>query len=69
MSLITGNAKEYRSTTTQLMPQNLPVVSFLCFTSLTISYLRAQAIETSSFPTDSSRPLFKQIERFSVLTV
>ena len=29
---------------------------------LTISYLRAQTTETSSLPTDSSRPLFKQIE-------
>ena len=36
---------------------------------LTISYLRAQTIETSSLPTDSSRPLFKQIETFSILTV
>ena len=26
-------------------------------------------METSSFPTDSSRPLFKQIEIFSILTV
>ena len=33
---------------------------------LTISYLRAQTIETSSLPTDSSRPLFKQIEIFSI---
>ena len=36
---------------------------------LTISYLRAQTTETSSLPTDSSRPLFKQIEIFSILTV
>ena len=37
---------------------------------LTISYLRAQTIETSSLPTDSSRPLFKQIKIFSsILTV
>ena len=27
MSLITGNAKEYRSMTAQLMSQNLPIVS------------------------------------------
>ena len=33
---------------------------------LTISYLRAQTIETSSLPTDSSRPLFEQIEIFSI---
>ena len=37
---------------------------------LTISYSRAQTKETSSLPTDSSRPLFKQIEIFSgILTV
>ena len=37
---------------------------------LTISYLRAQTIETSSLPTDSSRPLFKHIAIFSgILTV
>ena len=37
---------------------------------LTISYLRAQTIETSSLLTDSSRPLFEQIEIFSsILTV
>ena len=36
---------------------------------LTISYLRTQTIETSSLPTYSSRPLFKQIEIFSMLTV
>ena len=29
---------------------------------LTISYLRVRTIETSPFPTDSSRPLFKHIE-------
>ena len=40
----------------------------LCFTSsynlviLTISYLRVRTIETSPFPTDSSRPLLKQID-------
>ena len=37
---------------------------------LTISYLRAQTIETSSLATDSSRPQFEQIEIFSsILTV
>ena len=43
----------------------------LClYVILTISYLRAQTIETSSLPTDSSQPLFKQIEIFSsILTV
>ena len=33
---------------------------------LTISYFPAQTIETSSLPTDSSRPLFEQIEIFSI---
>ena len=75
MSLITRNAKEYRSVTVQLMSQNLLIVSvpsgfFVFYVILTISYLRAQTIETSSLPTDSSRPLFKQIEIFSgILTV
>ena len=75
MPLMTRNAKEYRSMTAQLMSQNLPIVScsfgIFCavYVILTISYLRAQTIETSSLPTDSSRPLFKQIEIFSILTV
>ena len=34
---------------------------FCLYVILTISYLRAQTIETSSLPTDSSRPLFKQM--------
>ena len=42
---------------------------FCLYVILTISYLRAQTIETSSLPTDSSRPLFKQTEIFSILTV
>ena len=42
---------------------------FCLYVSLTISFLRAQTIETSSLPTDSSRPLFKRIETFSILTV
>ena len=43
----------------------------LClYVILTISYLRAQTVETSSLPTDSSRPQFEQIEFFSnILTV
>ena len=74
MSLITRNAKENRSMTVQLMSQNLPTVSgpfgfFVFYVILTISYLRAQTIETSSFSTDSSRPLFEQIEIFSILTI
>ena len=69
MSLTTRNAEEYRSMTAQLMSQNLPIVSgpsgfFVLYVILTISYLRAQTIETSSLPTDSSRPPFKQIEIF-----
>ena len=45
-----------------------PFGIFCLYVILTISYLRAQTIETSSLPTDSSRPLFKQIEIFSILT-
>ena len=47
------------------MLQNLRKQSLRDFLSLrhpTISYLRAQTIETSSLHTNSSRPLFKQIE-------
>ena len=76
MSLITGKAKEYRSVTAQLMSQNLPIVSlvpsefFVFYVILTISYSRAKTVEMSPLPTDSSRPLFKQIEIFSgILTV
>ena len=47
-----------------------PFRIFCLYVILTISYLRAQTIETSSLPTDSSRPLFKQIKIFSgILTV
>ena len=42
-----------------------PFGIFSIYVILTISYLRAQTIETSSLPTDSSRPLFEQIEIFS----
>ena len=41
-----------------------PFGIFCLYVTLTISYLRAQTIETSSLPTDSSRPLFKQIKIF-----
>ena len=55
------------------MSQNLPKRSlrdFLFYVILTVSYLRAQTIETSTLPNDSMRPLFKQIETFSgILTV
>ena len=42
-----------------------PFAIFCLYVILTISYLRAQTVETSSLPTDSSRPLFEQIEIFS----
>ena len=41
-----------------------PFGIFCLYVILTVSYFRAQTIETSSLPTDSSRPLFKQIEIF-----
>ena len=41
-----------------------PFGIFSIYVILTISYLRAQTIETSSLPTDSSRALFEQIEIF-----
>ena len=74
MSLITRNAKEYRSLTAQLKCYKIyltgPLTIFCLYVILTISYLRAQTIETSSLPTDSSLPLFKQVEIFSdTLTV
>ena len=54
----------------QNLPNPGPLTIFCLYVILTISYLRAQTIETSSFPTDSSRPLFKQVEIFSgILTV
>ena len=37
---------------------------FLIYFILTISYMRAWTIETSSLPDDSMRPLIKQIEIF-----
>ena len=47
-----------------------PLGIFCLYVILTISYLPTQTIETSSLPTDSSRPLFKQIEIFSsIVTV
>ena len=55
------------------MSQNLPKRSLgdvLSYVILTISSLRAQTIETSSLPTDSSWLQFEQIEIFSpILTV
>ena len=55
------------------MSGKVPIIVSCCFgifcVILTISYLQAQTIETSSLPTDSSWPLFKQIEIFSILTV
>ena len=47
-----------------------PFGIFCLYVILTISYLRAQTIETSSLTTDFSRPLFEQIDIFpSILTV
>ena len=47
-----------------------PFRIFCLYVIPTISYLRAQTIETSSLPTDSSHPLFKQVEIFpGILTV
>ena len=47
-----------------------PFEIFCLYVILTILYLRVQTTETSSLPTDSSRPLFKQIMIFSgILTV
>ena len=46
------------------MSQNLPKQSLwhcLFYVILTISYLRARTVETSSLPYNSIRPLFKQI--------
>ena len=48
----------------QNLSWNLPRFSVFTTVILTISYLRARIIETSSLPTDSSRPLYKQIEIF-----
>ena len=73
MSLITRNAKEYPSMTAQkchkiYLSGTLGI--FRLYVILTISYLRAQTIETSLLPTDSLQPLFKQIEISScILTV
>ena len=44
-----------------------PLQMFYLYVILTIAYLRAQTIETSSLPTDSSRPMFKHIEIFSYI--
>ena len=46
-----------------------PFGIFCFYVILTISYLRAQTVQTSSLSTDSSWPLFKQIKIFSILTV
>ena len=67
------NAKEYQSMTADKCHKiylSGPFGIFRLYVILTISYLRAKTIETSSLPTDSSRPLFEQIEIFSsILTV
>ena len=61
------NAKEYLGILHNKCPKiylSGPFGIFCLYVIVTISYLRAQTIETSSLPTDSSRPLFKQIEIF-----
>ena len=45
-----------------LSKQLLHRMSSYSLVILTISYLRVRTIEMSPFPTDSSRPLFKQID-------
>ena len=72
MSLITRNAQENRSLTAQYMSQNLPKRSLRDFLSLRHPnhFVLADANNRNVIiPTDSSRPLFKQIEIFSILTV
>ena len=64
MSLITRNAEEYRSMTAQLMSQNVPIVSSPSGIFCVLRHPNHFAL-----PTDSSRPLFKQIEIFCILTV
>ena len=52
------------------LPKGVPAGIFSFTVILTISYLRAWTIETSSLPNDFMRPLIKQIETFSgILTV
>ena len=64
MSLITRNAEEYRSMTAQLMSQNVPIVS-----SPSGIFCVLRDPNHFALPTDSSRPLFKQIEICCILTV
>ena len=54
------------------MSQTLPKRSardFLFHVILTISYLQPRTIQTSSLPTDSSQPLFKQIKICLLLSI
>ena len=63
----TRNAKEYRIMTAQCMSQNLPKLSLRDFLSLRHPnhFVLAGANNRNVIiPTDSSRPLFKQIEIF-----
>ena len=74
MSLITCNAQKNFEVRLHNKCHKIylsgPFGIFCLYVILTISYLLAQTKETSSLPTDSSRPLFKQIEIFSgILTV
>ena len=74
MSLITRNAKEYRSMSTQLMSQNLPIANcsfgIFCVLRHPNHFVLAGANNRNVIiSTDSSRPLFKYIEIFAILTV
>ena len=65
-----SNAKEYLHNKCHKIYLSGPFRIFCLYVILTISYLRAQTIDTSSLSTDSSRPQFEQIEIFSsILTV
>ena len=65
-----SNAKEYLHNKCHKIYLSGPFEIFCLYVILTISHLRAQTIETSSLPTDSSRPQFEQIEIFSsILTI
>ena len=75
MSLITRDAKEYRSVTAQLMSQNLPIVSrcfigIFCVLRHPNHFVLAGANNRNVIITYRFlAALFKQIEIFSILTV
>ena len=63
--MLLRNAKEYLHNKCHKIYLSGPFGIFCLYVILTLSHLRAQTIETSSLPTDSSRPQFEQIEIFS----